>query len=218
MPRRSIVITFHKDDPTVATDIQFFQRLNDLRERYPTWSIQGVVHSDDRGAVLPKRPQNNNVATVGGGGDGEAAITAWMVDTPSDPTMDATPTSKKKKKDRLAYHPERERVVDDETDSLESDGNVIGEPPRDVVEGLRVTFVVPPYEGNTGKVSLVEGERFRVTMPSGSTWWCTRDDVIVAAEGGDHSQDDSVAVTTMELNRKLQSRVKELEEQLSRLR
>ena len=199
MPRRSIVITFDKDDPTVASDIQFLQRLNDLRERYPSWCIQGVVHPDGRGAVIPKRPQQNS---EGGGGDG--GIAAWVESAVQQASNIRTAT------------PSKRVNADDQSDqsSIVSDGNVIGEPPRDVFEGLTVTFIVPPYEGSVGKVSLVSGERFRVTTTTGSTWWCTKDDVVVAALGTDESG-DSVAVSTMELNRMLQERVKELEHRLS---
>lgn len=197
MPRRSILITLDQDDDSVSSSIGFMRRLEELRLRYPTWRIRGIVHQDERLSFVPQKPPGSSPARVDDTANNEA--TRAHVD-----------------------EGHRQHIYEDASSlgSDESDGNVIGQPPRLVEVGLRVQLREAPYLGRTGTVAEVQGERFRVEIrhDSGeghSSWWCTAEDVVTLASERHQGQagvEREVPLNTLDYIRVLERRIEELEQ------
>jgi len=205
---RSIVITLPTDDAASTSDIAFMQRLGDLRERFPTWSIRGITHRNM--GLFPERPRKQTKRSN--------AIPTDHVHGRAD-----------LRDTQVTATPQFMSDVDDDVPSLESTGNVIGAAPCDVQVGLQVRLVNPPYEGSTGHVTRVRDEnRFQVTLHgSGVSWWCTSDDVVVIAlpnkdgsdePGGVSPEEVTVDISTLKRVKNLEERNRQLELELEQLR
>jgi hypothetical protein len=198
MPRRSILITLDQDDGSVSSAISFMRRLEELRVRYPSWTIRGIVHSDERLSFVPQKP---------------SGVTPPRLEHCAQPPVDST-------------GPHNGDWANESLGTDDSEGNIIGQPPQVVDIGLRVQLQEAPYQGRTGTVAEVQGERFRVEIPrdqgaqcassSGCfSWWCTAEDVVTLSsqfsEGVEAGDEREVPLSTLEYIRVLEARIEELE-------
>lgn len=226
--KKSIVITFSADDPMISSDLAFLQKLSDLRERYPSWHVRGIVHSDDKPSFIPQKPSASTTVA--------SSATALFLEEESKKNLHEVGQGVTMDQSEADY--------DDEDDmsfkSDHSDGNVIGEHPRTLQKGLIVRMSTPPYADATGYVSEVKGERFKVTFfeddeltrVGSKSWWCVAEDVVVVAINRDSLPTSHCAARDSlqrshpmvedrgleQQNKELRQRVRELESELSRMR
>ncbi|CUI15194.1 Hypothetical protein, putative [Bodo saltans] len=198
--RRSILITLDQDDGSVSSSIDFMRRLEELRLRYPSWSIRGIVHRDERLSFVPQKPTGITPPRAAQ----SPPVTALPTPHPSDDWAAAS------------------------LGSDDSDGNVIGQPPRIIDIGLRVQLQEAPYQGRIGTVAEIQGERFRVEIPRDDgagvspgngcfSWWCTSEDVVTLSSlapsnfEATGATEQEVPLSTLQYIRVLEARIEELE-------
>lgn len=197
MPRRSILITLSEDDDSVSSNIRFMQRLEELRARYPSWHIRGIVHRDERPSFVPHKPH--------------APAPAGQLEHEEVHPIEHVPAP-----------PVDQEDLEGSLHSADSDGNVVGHHPKDVSVGLRVQLQEAPYNGREGIVAEVREGRFRVELKGrtderASSWWCTPDEVITlpySSNGDGFTNEAAVPVNSLAYIAVLKSRIEELEQLL----